>query len=245
MSGQRKILVVEADPDLRQTLTRTLASDGAFQVTDVAGVTDVAARMRPGGRRYDAIILAAILPDGDGVELCRGLRSSGLRLPIIIQNDGASEQDVVRGLDAGANDYVVRPLQLAELTARLRTRLREHETSEDVVLMIGPYHFRPGRRALYDPVANRRIHITQREVTLLKCLCRAEGEPVTRHALLDEIWGRSTSIRSHTVETHIYRLRRKIEANPAEPRILLNHRGGGYWLIREPPASAEAQAKTE
>jgi DNA-binding response OmpR family regulator len=132
-------------------------------------------------------------------------------------------------LDAGANDYMARPFRIGELAARLRAQMREHDTSEDAVLLVGPYHFRPGARSLHEPVGNVQIRLTQKEVTILKCLYRAAGRPVSRQTLLQEVWGYSSAARTHTVETHIYRLRRKIEPDPAHPMVVVND-GGGYSL---------------
>ena len=139
------------------------------------------------------------------------------------------DRDVVQALDAGASDYVNKPFHLAELMARLRAQIREHDTSEDAVLPIGPYHFRPGTRTLHEPVSNVQMRLTQKEVTILKCLHRASGRPVSRQTLLQEVWGYSSAARTHTVETHIYRLRRKIEPDPAHPIVVVND-GGGYSL---------------
>jgi DNA-binding response OmpR family regulator len=229
MTGPRHILIVGADPGLRDSLAQALQSGGAFRVTDAAGVAEAMARTQLRQQRLDAIVVQAALADGDGTDLCARLRRRGLRVPIIVLSDAAAEQDVVRALDAGANDYVVQPFRLAELKARLRAQIREHETSEDAVLPIGPYHFRPGARKLHEPAENRQIRLTQKEVTILKCLYRAAGLPVSRQTLLDEVWSYSAGARTHTVETHIYRLRRKIEPNPSHPRIILNA-GGGYCL---------------
>ena len=229
MNGPRHILIVGADPGLRETLADALESEGAFQVADAASAAEAMARTQLRQQRLDAIIVQAALADGDGTELCIRLRRRGLRVPIIVLSEASGEQDVVRALDAGANDYVVRPFRMAELKARLRAQIREHETSEDAVLTIGPYHFRPGSRSLHEPVENRQIRLTQKEVTILKCLYRATGLPVSRQTLLHEVWSYSAGARTHTVETHIYRLRRKIEPDPARPSVIVNV-GGGYCL---------------
>jgi DNA-binding response OmpR family regulator len=237
MDGPRHILIVGTDPELRDTLAHALEGGGAFSVTDAAGAAEAMARTQLRQQRLDAIIVQAALADGDGTELCSRLRRRGLRVPIIVLSEAGAEQDVVRALDAGANDYVVKPFRLAELMARLRAQIREHETSEDAVLPIGPYHFRPGSRSLHEPAENRQIRLTQKEVTILKCLYRAAGMPVSRQALLHEVWSYSAGARTHTVETHIYRLRRKIEPDPAHPRVIVNE-GGGYRLGHVPDADA-------
>ena len=226
MTGPRHILIVGADPGLRDSLAQALQSGGAFRVTDAAGVAEAMARTQLRQQRLDAIVVQAALADGDGTDLCARLRRRGLRVPIIVLSEAAAEQAVVRALNAGANDYVVQPFRLAELKARLRAQIREHETSEDAVLPIGPYHFRPGARSLHEPAENRHIRLTQQEVTILKHLYRAGGRPISRQTLLRGAWRYSLDADSHTVETHIYRLRRKIEPDPSRPYIILKDRNG-------------------
>jgi DNA-binding response OmpR family regulator len=162
-----------------------------------------------------------------------------LRLPIIVLTEGAAEEDVVHAFDAGANDYLVKPFRLAELKARLQARIREHEAGEDAVLAIGPYHFRPAIRALHEPAGNRHIRLTQQEVIILQHLYRADGKPISPQTLLRGAWRYSAGARTHTVATHIYRLRRKIEHDPSHPHIILND-GGGYRLGRHSGANMVA-----
>jgi DNA-binding response OmpR family regulator len=229
MIGLKHILIVDDDRALRATLATALEACGMFHVTEVGSVADAKAKSNSRNLRFDAIMLDLGLPDGDGRDLCDHLRRDGVRVPIIMLTDAGGEHDVVRGLDAGANDYVIKPFRVAELTARLRAQIRGHETSEDVVLMIGPYHFMPSTRQLFDPARNRRIRLIDKEAGVLKYLYRAGDMPTGRQTLLREVWGYSPGASSHTVETHIYRLRRKIEASPSEVRILINE-DGGYRL---------------
>jgi PleD family two-component response regulator len=123
MDGPKNILIVGADPGLRESLVHALESGGAFSVTDAAGVAEAMARTQLRQQRLDAIVVQAALADGDGTELCSRLRRRGLRVPIIVLSDAHAEQEVVRALDAGANDYVVKPFRLAELKARLRAQI--------------------------------------------------------------------------------------------------------------------------
>ncbi len=237
MNEPRHILIVGAEPGQRDSLAQDLETGGMFQVTGAAGAAEAVARTQLRQQRLDAIIVQAALADGDGTELCGRLRRRGLRVPIIVLSEASAEQDIVRALDAGANDYVVKPFRMAELKARLRAQIREHETSEDAVLTIGPYHFRPGTRLLHEPAENKQIRLTQKEVTILKCLYRAAGLPVSRQTLLHEVWSYSAGARTHTVETHIYRLRRKIEPDPSRPTVIIND-GGGYCLGQAADAEA-------
>jgi DNA-binding response OmpR family regulator len=182
--------------------------------------------------RYDAVILDVGLPDGDGRDLCQRLRRHGVKVPIIMLTGSDEEADVVRGLDAGANDYVAKPFRMAELLARLRAQLRIFENSEDAVFSIGPYTFRPSAKLLQDTGKNRRIRLTEKEAAILKFLYRAGTKPVGRQVLLNEVWGYNAAVTTHTLETHIYRLRQKIEPDPTNARLLLTE-GGGYRLDPE------------
>lgn len=234
MPAQKHILIVHDDRASRTTLAAALEMDGAFAVTQANSAAEAIAKAETRASRFDAVILDLALPDTDGCELCARMRRGGLRMPIIMVTGRASEQDVVRGLDAGANDYVTKPFRLRELAARLRAQIRAHETSDDAVLVIGPYQFQPGARTLHDPLANQRIRLTDKETAVLKFLYRAGSRPVARQALLREVWGYAKGASTHTVETHIYRLRRKIEPEPNSVRILVNEEGG-YRLAQNRP----------
>jgi len=233
MDEPKYILIIGADTGLRNVLGLALESDRAFLVIEATGTADAMARMQASQQQLHAIIVEPVPADADGSELCGWLRRRGLRVPIIVLSEAAAERDVIRALDAGANDYLVKPVRLGELKARLRTWIREHETSEDVVLAIGPYQFRPGARSLHQPAENRHIRLTQQEVVILKHLYRAGGQSISRQTLLRGAWRYSVGARTHTVETHIYRLRRKIEPDPSHPYIILNDRSG-YRLGQHP-----------
>jgi len=227
MSGQRPILVVDDDNALREALIEQLELDGEFapQAADcLAAAEAVLAKTT----RFDAVLLDVGLPDGDGRDFCRKLRERGIKAPIIMLTASAEESDVVRGLDSGANDYIAKPFRINELLARLRAQLRSFETSEDAVFQIGPYVFRPAARQLLDP-NGRRIRLTDKEAAILKYLYRAEGKSVSRQLLLGEVWGYNAAVTTHTLETHIYRLRQKIEPDSAVSRLLITE-GGGYKL---------------
>ena len=234
MSGQKHILLVDDDRALRSTLAAALEMDGAFIVTQADCAADAMAKTQARTLRFDAIILDLGLPDADGCDVCARMRRAGLRVPIIMLTGRTAEHEVVRGLDSGANDFLVKPFRLAELTARLRAQIRAHETSEDAVLVIGPYHFRPGARTLHDPIDGRRIRLTDKEASVLEYLYRSGMKPVARQTLLREVWGYAKGASTHTVETHIYRLRRKIEPDASSVRILVNEEGG-YRLAQNRP----------
>ena len=235
MAAERPILIVEDDDALRETLVDQLAVDGEFTATQAASVQEAEAGLAEKDARFDAIVLDVGLPDGDGRDLCAWLRKQGHRMPIVILTGSDSEADVVRGLDSGANDYVTKPFKLTVLLARLRAQLRIFENSEDAVFTIGPYTFRPAAKLLQEPAKNRRIRLTEKEVGILKFLYRVGNRPVARQVLLNEVWGYNATVTTHTLETHIYRLRQKIEPDPANARMLVTE-GGGYRL--DPEAKA-------
>ncbi|MBV8588950.1 MAG: response regulator transcription factor [Acetobacteraceae bacterium] len=232
MSGERPILLVDDDRSLRETLAEQLAIDGEFEVVGAGTIAEAEDQIAARGGRFDAIILDVTLPDGDGRDLCARLRRQGVKVPIIMLTGSDEESDVVRGLDSGANDYIAKPFRLAELLARLRAQLRIFENSEDAVFTIGPYTFRPSAKLLQEPARNRRIRLTEKEAAILKFLYRAGTRPVARQVLLNEVWGYNAAVTTHTLETHIYRLRQKIEPDPQNARLLVTE-GGGYRLDPE------------
>ncbi len=226
MSGGRPILMVDDDVSLRSMLTEQLTMDGEFTPTEAGSIAEAEALLLSPDSHFDALILDVSLPDGDGRDLCKRLRQNGLKLPIIMLTGADDETDVVRGLDSGANDYIAKPFRLGELLARLRAQLRIFENSEDAVFIIGPYLFRPSAKLLQDPVRNKRIRLTEKEASILKFLYRNGATPVARQVLLNEVWGYNASVTTHTLETHIYRLRQKIEPDPNNLRLLLTEQGG-------------------
>jgi DNA-binding response OmpR family regulator len=232
MTGERPILIVDDDHALRAMLAEQLAVDGEFSATEAENASDAEARITARESRFDAVILDVGLPDGDGRDLCAKLRRSGIKVPIIMLTGSDQESDVVRGLDSGANDYIAKPFRLAELLARLRAQLRIFENSEDAVFTVGPYTFRPAAKLLQEPTRNRRIRLTEKEAAILKFLYRAGTRPVARQVLLNEVWGYNAAVTTHTLETHIYRLRQKIEPDPSNARLLVTE-GGGYRLDPE------------
>jgi DNA-binding response OmpR family regulator len=229
MTTPRPILIVEDDAALRATLAEQIMLAGEFRIVEAESAAEATAKLDAGDARYDAVLLDVGLPDGDGRELCAKLRRDGKRMPVIMLTGADGEQDVVRGLDAGANDYIAKPFRLNELLARVRAQLRVFDNSEDAVFTVGPYMFRPSAKLLLEPARNRKIRLTDKESNILKFLYRAAGKPVPRQVLLNEVWGYNSAVTTHTLETHIYRLRQKIEADPSRTRLLLTE-GGGYRL---------------
>jgi DNA-binding response OmpR family regulator len=228
MRAGRRILIVDDDGALRQTLAEQLELNGEFVA--VACDTGAQATELAQGQRFDAILLDVGLPDMDGRELCRRLRRGGIQVPIIMLTGADSEADTVLGLDSGADDYVTKPFRLSVLLARLRANLRQSEHSDDAEFAIGPYTFRPSAKLLTDPSAGRKVRLTEKETAILKYLHRAGDQAIARDVLLGEVWGYNAAVTTHTLETHVYRLRQKIERDPAHAEILVTETGG-YRLI--------------
>ncbi|MDO9713410.1 response regulator transcription factor [Paracraurococcus lichenis] len=225
MTLPRPILIVEDDAALRATLVEQIAAQGEFVAEEAGSAEEAMAKLADADVRYDAILLDVGLPDSDGREFCAQLRRAGKTMPIIMLTGADTEQDVVRGLEAGANDYVAKPFRLSELLARVRAQLRVFDNSENAVFTIGHYMFRPAARLLLDPAKNRKVRLTDKECRILKHLLRANGMPVNRATLLADVWGFNSGVTTHTLETHIYRLRQKMEPDPASPQLLLTDRG--------------------
>ena len=137
-----------------------------------------------------------------------------------------SDADSVLGLDAGANDYVAKPFSFNVLLARIRAHFRQYELSEDAVFDIGPYIFRPSSQILEIREDGKKIRLTEKETSILRYLYKAGGKAVTREELLTEVWGYNSGVTTHTLETHVYRLRQKFEPDPTVARLLITEPGG-------------------
>jgi DNA-binding response OmpR family regulator len=226
MPANRAILIVDDDAALRLTLAEQLASEPGFWVSTVGTLEGAAAAINAKGVATDAVILDVGMPDGDGCDLCASLRRQGHKMPIIMLTGLNSEDDVVRGLEAGANDYIAKPFRVNELFARLRAQLRVFDNTADAVFTIGPYLFRPAARMLQDPMTDRRSRLTDKEAAILKYLYQANAEPVDREMIMHEVWGSASDTTVHALETHIYRLRQKMEPDPTNPTLLLTENRG-------------------
>jgi DNA-binding response OmpR family regulator len=226
MPSAKRVLLLDDDAMLRSSVAEQLAAEGEYQPVEAGSVAEARERAREG--LYEFMILDVGLPDGDGRKLCRELRDAGITCPIIMLTAADSDADTIEGLDSGANDYVTKPFRFAVLMARVHAHLRSHEQSEEAVYRIGPYTFRPSAKVLVEP-QGKKIRLTEKETNILKFLYRS-GDTVPRETLLHEVWGYNPAVTTHTLETHIYRLRQKIEASPGQAQILITE-SGGYRLM--------------
>jgi DNA-binding response OmpR family regulator len=211
MAQLKKILLVDDDDDLREALSEQLIMTEDFDVFEAANGHDAMDRAKEA--LYDLVILDVGLPDTDGRELCRLMRKQGVKSPILMLTGHDSDSDTILGLDAGANDYVSKPFKFPVLLARIR----------------GPYTFKPSMKMLITE-DERKIRLTEKEANILKFLYRSNDGVVARNVLLHEVWGYNAGVTTHTLETHIYRLRQKIEPDPSNARLLVTE-SGGYRLM--------------
>ncbi|MHB1204249.1 MAG: response regulator transcription factor [Rhodospirillaceae bacterium] len=225
MSSTRTLLIVDDDELLRRALAEQLVSHGEFQVIEEAA-DGLSALAMSKAKVFDIILLDIGLPDMDGRDVCRQMRAQGVRSPIIMLTAADSDDDTITGLNAGANDYVTKPFRMAVLLARVRAHLRQHDQSDDAIFAIGPYKFQPAAKMLMMGEGQRKIRLTEKEAAILKYLYRVGNKTVSRETLLGEVWGYNAGVTTHTLETHIYRLRQKIEADPAQVRLLITEPGG-------------------
>ncbi|MBA4209543.1 MAG: DNA-binding response regulator [Parvibaculum sp.] len=227
MSAKKKILLVDDDDVLRNSLAEQLQLHEEFSCVSVASAGAGIEHVKQ--HHADLVLLDVGLPDMDGREACRLMRKAGVKAPIVMLTGADTDADTILGLDAGANDYVTKPFRFGVLLARIRAHLRSHEQSEDAVFKIGPYTFRPSAKTLSD-AAEKKIRLTEKETAILKFLYRAGARVVGRDVLLAEVWGYNSGVTTHTLETHIYRLRQKIEQDPSNAEILVTETGG-YRLV--------------
>ena len=229
MKGGEKVLLVEDDEALSQSLCEQLELHEEFDMSAVASGAEALQAIKTA--HFDLIILDVGLPDIDGTIVCRLMRRSGFKSPIIMLTGADSEADTILGLDSGANDYVTKPFQFSVLLARIRAQLRQHERSEDVVFSVGPYTFGPGAKLLIDNESNEKIRLTTKESATLKYLYRSANMVISRDELLSEVWGYNSGVDTHTLETFIYRLRQKIERDPSNPELLVTEPGGSRLVL--------------
>ncbi len=223
----RNILLVDDDDDLRDALIEQLNLYEEFEIMSESSATKGVQAAR--GNHIDLLIMDVGLPDMDGREAVKLLRKGGFKAPIIMLTGHDTDSDTILGLEAGANDYVSKPFRFAVLLARIRAQLRTHEQSEDAVFTVGPYTFKPAQKLMVEETGGK-VRLTEKETAIVKYLYRAEQKIIGRDELLEQVWGYNSGVTTHTLETHIYRLRQKIEKDPSNSRLLVTE-GGGYKLV--------------
>jgi DNA-binding response OmpR family regulator len=230
---QRRVLVVEDDPDIGRLVTLQLSELGC-ETTLIADGVSALAEAQAG--RYDLVILDLMLPRLDGLEICRRLRAREIHTPILMLTAKSTELDRVLGLELGADDYLTKPFSMLELAARVKAvfrRAEHHEAAAQSVQSAGDTKIDAGRLQINLQrhevhVEGRLVDLTAKEFELLVYFARSPGRVHTRLQLLDQVWGYSHSGYEHTVNSHINRLRNKIEPDPANPQHIQTVWGVGY-----------------
>lgn len=225
MRLRRKILIMDDDADLRTILADQIGSHGGFEVAQAPNASEAIRDLKE--FIPDLVIIDVGLPDMDGRDAVQLIRQAGHQGPIISLS--ARSADAIIGLDASADDYVLKPFRFSVILARIRYHLRNYDASEVGLLKIGESVFKPSSKLLIRAAGSKCL-LTEKEVAILKFLYRANAVVVPRDVLLRELWGYNSSVTTHTLETHIYRLRQKIELDPSDAQILVTE-GGGYKLI--------------
>ena len=229
MANGKSLLLIDDDDALRESPRDQLQLHEEFNIQEASSGAEALELAK--GSNHELMIFDVGLPDMDGRDVCRLMRRAGVNAPIIMLTGADTEADTILGLDSGANDYVTKPFKLGVLLARIRAQLRQHERSEDVIFAIGPYSFQPAAKIMIDPEnGDRKIRLTEKETAILKYLFRAGENVIGRDVLLNEVWGYNSGVTTHTLETHVYRLRQKIERDPSNAEILVTE-PGGYRLI--------------
>ena len=231
MTIRKTLLIASGEALLRRALAEQLARHGEFHILHAATVEEAKACAKDAA--CDLILQDGNLPGMTPREACKTLRDGGFDGPIIlVAGTEARDDDLTQ---AGASDIVTRPFRFSSLLARIHAHLHPQDQSRKATFRIGPYMFLPAEGLLLDD-AGREIRLTEKEVAILEYLRRAGGRPVAREVLLTEVWGYNSGVTTHTVETHIYRLRRKLEPDPANARLLLTD-AGGYALACDDAAT--------
>ena len=229
MNGGRQILIADANSTLIEMLSEQFQSQKEF---DTYNAVSAAAALKFVEEEYfDAIILGTNLSDMDGYKLCQLMRRNEVTSPIIVLVDSHDEANESLRVQIGATEYMVKPFRYNVLLAKLKAHIRSYEQTESMASKIGPYKFQPSKKLLFDEAGQNRIPLTDKEVGILKCLNRAGNSIVSRDVLLERVWGYNAAVTTHTLETHVYRLRQKIELDPSRAQILVTE-AGGYRLIQ-------------
>ena len=220
-----KILVVDDERAVRESLRRALELEG-YEIELAADGSEALYRLE-GDAEPDAMILDVLMPGVDGLEVCRRLRDSGSRLPVLMLTARTQIEDRVEGLDAGADDYVTKPFALEELLARLRALLRRTADDAGEILQFGDLQLDPGTREVRR--GERPIDLTRTEFALLELFMVNPRQVLTRTIIFERVWGYDFGFASNSLDVYIGYLRRKTEAG-GEPRVIQTVRGVGYTL---------------
>ena len=223
-----RILVVDDDDYLRSVLSSQLRKKGVMAFAEASGASEAFDQI---DTFYpDLILLDLELPDGNGLDICERLRAHGFQKPIILLTGQMDEEDIFKGLDKGASDYIAKPIRFSELFSLICAQLRQYKASDDVRFVTQEFEFQPKKKTLTCLDTHRVIFLTEKETMMLKKLFQIWPETISKEGLLSEVWGYQNMLATHTLETHIYRLRKKIARFTEVP--LVETTQGGYRLVK-------------
>ena len=208
MVKRKTILFVSEALLLKELLLDQLQKQGEYLLEESLSVTEAISLIVK--EHFDCILIDSSLADVSLSNLCKNIRQEGVRSPIILVAEELGEDVAIVALDAGANDYVLKPFKINVLVAKIRSNIRQFEQSEFAILRFGRFSFKPGDKILLNNSSKEEVRLTDKEAAIIKLLYLSGGEVVTRATLLEEVWGYNTTLTTHTLETHIYRIRQKV-----------------------------------
>ncbi len=227
MVKRKTILFVSEALLLKELLLDQLQKQGEYLLEESLSVTEAISLIVK--EHFDCILVDSSLADVSLSNLCKNIRQEGVRSPIILVAEELGEDGAIVALDAGANDYVLKPFKINVLVAKIRSNIRQFEQSEFAILRFGRFSFKPGDKILLNNSSKEEVRLTDKETAIIKLLYLSGGEVVTRATLLEEVWGYNTTLTTHTLETHIYRIRQKV-GNASSGQDFIATESEGYRM---------------
>ena len=227
MVKRKTILFVSEALLLKELLLDQLQKQGEYLLEESLSVTEAISLIVK--EHFDCILIDSSLADVSLSNLCKNIRQEGVRSPIILVAEELGEDGAIVALDAGANDYVLKPFKINVLVAKIRSNIRQFEQSEFAILRFGRFSFKPGDKILLNNTSREEVRLTDKETAIIKLLYLSGGEVVTRATLLEEVWGYNTTLTTHTLETHIYRIRQKV-GNTSSGQDFIATESEGYRM---------------
>ena len=225
MLKEVKLLLVDDDDALRRSLRDQPEFHNLYSIDEARSGSEALEFIKR--ETYELVLLDVGLPDIDGRSVCRSMRSAGVKAPIILMTGADTEAVTSISSEIGANDYVTKPFKLSILLSRMRAQLCHRDNGEDATFNIGPYMCHPSTKIMVDTKNDEhKIKLTEKELAILKFLFGVRDKVISRDVLLHEVWGYNSGVATHTLETHIYRLRQKIERDPSNAELLVTEPGG-------------------
>lgn len=227
MQQVRRLLIIEENKELLNILSDQIMLTGEFNLFTCSNMQEAFDIITE--QRVEIVLFSHKKDEDATLDTLRMWRENGVTIPLIVITDAQDDSQAIKLLDTGVNDYIAKPFRMTLLVARLRAHLRQYDRSSDAVLTIGPYYFHQGNGLLVAGESGQQIRLTDKESNILRQLYYAYPDVISRNKLLGDVWGYADTISTHTLETHIYRLRQKIEPDPKKASILITE-SRGYRL---------------